>query len=80
MKSGLVDNMGIAAGITAPRLAVLKLLPLPVSLTAILNFGSRRRRVVSTESSESGMVENMGVEFGIAAPSPTVQKLFPLPV
>ena len=32
MKSGMVDNVGIAVGIAAPSLAVQKLFSLPVSV------------------------------------------------
>ncbi len=39
-KYGMVDNVGIAVGIATPSLDVQKLFPLPVSLYAILNFGS----------------------------------------
>ncbi len=39
VKSGMVDNVGIAVGITAPSVAVQKLFPLPVLLAAISNFG-----------------------------------------
>ena len=39
VKSGMVDNVGIAVGIAAPSLAVQKLFPIPVLLAAILNFG-----------------------------------------
>jgi len=39
-KLGMVDNVGIAVGIATPSLAVQKLFPLPVSLAAILKFGS----------------------------------------
>ncbi len=54
---------------------------LPVSMAAILNFGSRPTSDnVDRVISESGMVENMGIEVGIATPSLTVEKLFPLPV
>ena len=54
---------------------------LPVSMTTILNFGSRPTSGnVDRVISESGMVENMGIEVGIATPSLTVEKLFPLPV
>ncbi len=53
----------------------------PVSMTAILNFGSRPTSDnVDRVISESGIVENMGVEFGIATPSLTVETLFSLPV
>ncbi len=38
VKSGMVDNVGVAVGIAAPSLAVQKLFPLPVLLTAILDF------------------------------------------
>ena len=45
-----------------------------------IDFGSQRRRTVSTVSYPSlGMVGNMGVEVGIAVPSLNVQKIFPLP-
>jgi hypothetical protein len=37
LKSGMVDNVAIAAGIAAPSLAVQKLFPLPVLLAAIMN-------------------------------------------
>ena len=40
VKSGMVNNVGVAVGIAAPSLAVQKLFPLPVSLSAILNFGN----------------------------------------
>ena len=40
VKSSMVDNVGIAVGITAPSLAVQKLFPLPVWLPAIFDFGS----------------------------------------
>jgi hypothetical protein len=36
----MAKNMGIEVGIAAPSLAVQKLFPLPVWLSAILNFGS----------------------------------------
>ena len=91
MKSGIVDNMGIAVGIAAPLFAVQKLFPLPVLLAAILNFGSLssstnvdQRRLTSgsvlSVKSKSGVVENVGAAFGIASQSTTVQKLFPVPV
>jgi len=56
-------------------------LPLPVSLTAILNFYSCRTS--GNEDSvkfKSGMTANMSVGVDISAPFPTVQDLFPLPV
>ena len=40
LKSGMVNNVGIAVVIVTPSLAVQKLFTLPVSLAAILNFGS----------------------------------------
>ncbi len=78
VKSGMVDNVGIAVGIAAPSFAVQKLFPLPVSLAAILNFGSLssstnvdQRRPTSgsvlSVKSKSGVVENMGAAFGIAS-------------
>jgi len=39
-RSGMVDNVRIAVGIATPSLAIQKLFPLPVSLAAILKFGS----------------------------------------
>jgi hypothetical protein len=40
VKSGMVDNVGIAVGVAAQLFAVQKLFRLPVLLAAILNFGS----------------------------------------
>ena len=36
LKSGMVDNVGIAVGIAAPSLAVQKLFPFPILLAAIM--------------------------------------------
>ena len=91
MKSGIVDNMGIAVGIAAPLFAVQKLFPLPVLLAAILNFGSLssstnvdQRRPTSGSvlrvKSKSGVVDNVEEAIGIASQSTTVEKLFPVPV
>ena len=91
MKSGVVDNVGIAVGIAAPLFAVQKLFPLPVLLAAILNFGSLssstnvdQRRPTSGSvlrvKSKSGVVDNVEEAFGIASQSTTVEKLFPVPV
>ncbi len=74
----MVDNVGIAVGIAAASFAVQKLFPLPVSLAAILNFGSLssstnvyQRRPTSgsvlSVKSKSGVVENMEAAFGIAS-------------
>ncbi len=79
----MVDNVGTADGITTTSLAVHKIFPLPVSLAAILNFGSlpsstnvdQRRSTlggVLGVKSKSAMVENFGAAFGIASQSPTV--------
>ncbi len=38
VKSGMVDNVGIAVGIAAPSLAVQKLFPLPVFAGRYLEF------------------------------------------
>jgi hypothetical protein len=82
-------EVGIAAGIAAPSLAVQQLFPLPVLLADILNFSSlpsstkvNQRRLTSGLSSVSrpGVVENVGAACGIASQSTTVQKLFPAPV
>ncbi len=81
MKSGMVDNVGIAVGIAAPSFAVYTLFPLPVLLVAILTFGSlssstnvdQRRPTsgsvlsVKTVKSKSSVVENVGAAFGIAS-------------
>ena len=90
-KSGMAENMGIEVGIAAPSLAVQKLFPLPVWLSAILNFGSlpsstnvgqhwQTSGSVLGVKSKSGVVENVGAAFGIALQTTTVQKLFPVPV
>ena len=74
----MIDNVGIAVGIAAPSFAVQKLFPLPVSLAAILNFGSLssstdvdQRRPMSGSvlgvKSKSGVVENVLAAFGIAS-------------
>ena len=76
----MVANVGVAEGIESQAQPVQLLFPFPVSMAAILNFGSRPTSdKVDRVTSMSGMVENMGVEVGIAALSLTVQKLFPLP-
>ncbi len=90
-KSGLFDNVGIAAGIATPSLVVQKLFLLPVSLAAILNFGSLpsssnvdQRHPTSADvlgvMSKSAIVENLEAAVGIASQSITAQKLFPVPV
>ena len=82
VKSGMVDNVGIAVGIATPSLAVKKLFPLPVSLAAILNFGSlpsstnvdqcrRTSADVLGVNSKSAIVENLEAAFRIASQSPT---------
>ncbi len=38
VKSGMVDNVGVAVGIAAPSLAVQKLFPLPVFVGRYLEF------------------------------------------
>ncbi len=38
MKSGMVDNVGVAVGIAAPSLAFQKLFPLPVFAVRHLEF------------------------------------------
>ena len=82
-KSGMVDNVGIAAGIATPSLAVQKLFPLRVSLAAILKFGSLpslsnvdQRHPTSADvlgvMSKSAIVENLEAAVGIASQFPTV--------
>ncbi len=90
-RSAVVENVGVDVGIAAPSLTDQKLFPLPVWLSAILNFANlssstnvdqRRRmsgRVLSVKS-KSGVVENVGTAFEIALETTTVQKLFPVPV
>ena len=74
--SGMVENVGAAAGTPSKYISVQKLFLLPVLVAAILNFGCRpvSGHVVSSIS-ESGVVENVGVAVGTASPSPSVQKL-----
>ncbi len=73
----MVDNVGVAVGIAAPSLAVQKLFPLPVSLTAMLNFGSRTTSgTARSDTVKSGMVNNVRIAVGIAAPSLAVQEFF----
>ena len=88
VKSGMVDNVGVAVGIAAPSLAVQKLFPLPVFAGRHLGFWwytivyqplSTSGSVPSVKS-KSGVVENVGVAFEIASKSPSVQKLFPVSV
>ena len=82
-KSGMVENVGIAVGIPMPSLAVQKLFPLPVSLAAILNFGSLlsssnvdQRHTTSADvlgvKPKSAKVENLEAAVGIALQSPIV--------
>ena len=70
-KSSKVDNVGIDVGIATPSLAVQTLFPLPISLSAILNFGSlptsnnvgKRRPTPGSllnVKSQSGVAENVG--------------------
>ena len=75
-ESGMVENVGVAAGTASKYISVQKLFLLPVLVAAILNFGCRPMsdHVVSAIS-ESGVVENVGVALGTASPSPSVQKL-----
>ena len=77
--SGMVENVGAAAGTPSKYISVQNLFLLPVLVAAILNFGCRpvSGHVVSSISdySESGVVENVGVALGTASPSPSVQKL-----
>ena len=66
VKSGMVNNVGVAVGIAAPSLAVQKLFPLPVSANRHLEFWwstivyQRRSTSDSVPSvkSMSGMVAN----------------------
>ena len=87
----MAQKMLLEVGIAAPSVIVQKLFPLPVLLTAILNFGSLpslanvgQRRPTSGSilcvKSKSHVVENMGTTFEIASQSRTVQMLFPVPV
>ncbi len=88
VKSGMVDNVGIAVGIASPSLAVQKLFPLPVFVgrhLELLWFAIVYQRwsvsgSVPSVKSKSGVVEKVGVAFEIASQSTTAQKLFPVPV
>ncbi len=71
VKSGMVDNMGIAVGIAAPSLAVQKLFPHPVFVGRHLEFlcsaivyqrQSTSGNVPSVKS-KSSVVENVGIAF-----------------
>ncbi len=76
-----VTNVGVAVAIQSQTHSVQESFPFPVSVAAILNFGSRLTSDnVDRVISESGMVENIGVEVGIATPSLPVEMLFPLSV
>ncbi len=88
VKSGMVDNVGIAVGIAAPSLAVQKLFPLPVFAGRHLEFlwhaivyqrQSTSGNVPSVKS-KSGVVENVGVAFEIVSKSTTAQKIFPVQI
>ncbi len=81
-KSGKAENRGIEVGIAATSLVVQKLFPLPISLAAILKFGSLPSSTnvdqcrptsggVLVVKSKSAMVENVETAFGIALHSPT---------
>ena len=65
-----------------PALNVEKLFPLPVSVAAILNLVSGRRREMSgnvdSVISMSGLVENVGAEVETASIYQAVSKLLPL--
>ncbi len=72
IKSGMVDNVGVAVEIASPSVSIAKLFPLPGSWP-IFAFP-----VSADVISKSGMVENVGAAVEIASPSVSVQKLFPL--
>ncbi len=88
VKSGMVDNVGLAVGIAAPSTTVHKLFPLAVVASRHLGFWwsaivyQRRSTSGSAPSvkSKSGVVGNVGVAFEIVSLSIAVQKLFPVPV
>jgi hypothetical protein len=46
----MVENVGIAVGIASPSLSVQKLIPLSVSVAAILNSVVGQRRAMPTVS------------------------------
>ncbi len=83
--SGIVENVGVAAGIASLTFSDHLLFPLPVSTSGFvadisgfpcwLMSGS-----VGSVISRSSMVENVGVAVGIASPSLSAQMLFLLPV
>ncbi len=82
VKSGMVDNVGVAVGIASPSLAVQKLFPLPVFVgrhlellwSAIVYQRPSASSSVPSVKSKSGVID---VAFEIASQSPTVQTLFP---
>ena len=90
LRSGTVENIGIAGRIAAPSLAVQKLFPLPVVLTAILNFGNLssstnvakfRPPLGSVLGVKSDLVENQyGVAYRIASLSLSFKIFFLLRV
>ncbi len=88
VKSGVVDNVGVAVGIAAPSLVVQKLFPLPVFAgrhlgllwSAIVYQRRSTSGSVPSVKSKSYMVGNVGVAFDILSLSTAVQKLFPVPV
>ena len=75
LKSGMVDNVGIAVGIAAPQHAVQKLFSLQVFAGRHLEFWwyvivYQRRSTsgsVNSVKPKSGMVENVGVVVGIVS-------------
>ena len=81
--SSMVANVGVAVGIVSPAHCGQLLFPLPVSVAAILNLVSGRRREMSgnvdSVISMSGLVENVGAEVEIASIYQAVSKLLPLP-
>ena len=65
-ESGMVENVGVAAGTASPALSVQELFPLPVFLAAKLSSGCRPMSDnVGAGMSEPGIAENDGVDVEI---------------
>ncbi len=60
-ESGVVENVGVAAGTTSESNSVQNVFLLPVLVAAIFNFGCRPMSgLVVSAISESGVVQNVG--------------------
>jgi hypothetical protein len=78
LKTGMVENMGVAVEIALPALSVQKLFPLPVSISGFfIDISSSGYRPTSggvgSVISKSSMVENVVVAADITSPALSVQ-------